>query len=315
MTDVLVVAEHRRGDLRPVSYELVTAGRDLAEDLGGALHVAVIGGDVDRFAERLDREGVDAVDAVEAGEEFNHDVSVAATAALFDRLDPRVVLLPNSANGLDYAPAVATRLSIPIVTDVVGLTGGEEMVLTRELYESKVTATIELSADASVVTIREGAWPAAEEPGDAAIESDDVDVDDASIRSRVRGYEEIGVGDVASADVVIAVGRGVGSEANLEPIERLADALDATRAGFEPVVDAGCLPTDRQVGRSGARVTADVYLALGVAGAPQHVAGIGDAETVVAVNVDPDAPIFDVADYGVVGDLHEVVAALRARFE
>jgi electron transfer flavoprotein alpha subunit len=315
MSDVLVVAEHRRGELRRVSYELVSAGRDLAEDLGGDLHAAVVGGDVDRFAERVGREGVDAVHTVDEGEEFNHDVYVAATAALFERLDPRVVLVPHSANGLDWAPALATRVSAPLVTDAVGLDASSDLLVTRDLYGSKVRATVEVAADAAVVTLRGGAWPAAEEPGDADVESVVVAVDDDSLRSRVRGYEEIAHHDVAAADVVIAVGRGVGSEENLEPIAALADAVDATLAASRPVVDAGWLPESRQVGQSGATVTADLYLALGIAGAPQHLAGIENAETVVAVNADPDAPIFGVADYGVVEDLSAVVAALRSRFD
>jgi electron transfer flavoprotein alpha subunit len=263
----------------------------------------------------VNREGVDAVHTVDEGEEFNHDVYVAATAALFERLDPRVVLVPHSANGLDWAPALATRVSAPLVTDAVGLDASSSLVVTRDLYGSKVRATVEVAADAAVVTLRRGAWPAAEEPGDADVESAAVDVDDASLRSRVRGYEEIAHHDVAEADVVIAVGRGVGSEENLEPIAALADAVDATLAASRPVVDAGWLPKSRQVGQSGATVTADCYLALGIAGAPQHLAGIENAETVVAVNTDPDAPIFGVADYGVVDDLSAVVAALRSRFD
>jgi len=314
--DVLAVAEHRRGELRPVSYELIAAGRDLAADLGGDLHVAVIGGDVDGFAERVNRAGVDVVHTVDEGEEFNHDVYAAATTALFEAVDPSVLLLPNSVNGLDYAPAVATRLSIPLVSDAVDLTVADDLVVTRETYGSKVETTVEATTPAAV-TIRDAEWPSVEDPGDATVEPFSVDIDPPSIRSTVRGFEEVGAGDVdiGEAEFIVSVGRGIDEEANLELVEELADALDATVAASRPIVDNGWLPKNRQVGQSGAVVTPKVYLALGISGAVQHVAGMKGAETIIAVNTDPDAPIFDIADYGVVGDLFEVVPELIERFE
>jgi len=315
--DVLAVAEHRRGDLRPVSYELITAGRDLADDLGGDLHVAVIGGDVDDFAERLDRRGVAAIHTVAEGEEFNHDVYTAATTALFETLDPSVLLLPNSVNGLDYAPAVATRLSTPLVSDVIDLSVDDGLTAVREMYGSKVETTVEVAVEPVTVTIRGGEWPPGEDPGDAEITAFDVDVDEASVRSTVRGFEEVGAGDVdiSEAEFVVSVGRGIEEEENLELVEDLVDALDATLAASRPIVDSGWLPKNRQVGQSGKVVTPKVYLALGISGAVQHVAGMKGAETIIAVNTDPDAPIFDIADYGVVDDLFEVVPELIERFE
>ena len=139
MSDVLAVADHRRGDLRDISFEVLTAGRELADAAGGALHAAVISGDTDEFADELNREGVDYVHAVEYGEEFNHDVYVQAVEALAVDLDPEFVVVPNSVNGLDYAPAVAGRLDRPYVSDAVGLDYGEgTLEVTREMYGSKV---------------------------------------------------------------------------------------------------------------------------------------------------------------------------------
>jgi electron transfer flavoprotein alpha subunit len=314
--DVLAVVEHRRGELRPVSFELLTAGRELADDLGGDLHVAVIGGDVDGFGERLNRAGVEAVHTVEEGEEFNHDVYAAATAALAGSVEPSVLLLPNSVNGLDYAPAVATRLSTPMVSDAVDLTVADGLVVTREMYGSKVETTVEVAADPVTVTVRGGEWPPAEDHGDAEIIPFDVDVDEASMRSTVRGFEEVGAGDVdiGEAEFIVSVGRGIEEEENLELVEELADTLDATVAASRPIVDNGWLPKNRQVGQSGKVVTPTVYLALGISGAVQHVAGMKGADTIIAVNTDPDAPIFDIADYGIVDDLFEVVPELIERF-
>jgi electron transfer flavoprotein alpha subunit len=317
MSDVLAVADHRRGELRPVSYELLTAGRELADALGGDLHAAVVGGDVGRFAERLDREGVDVVHTVAEGAEFNHDVTAAAVTALFESLDPAAVVMPNSVNGLDYAPAVATRLSLPLVTDAVALDYDDGLTATREMYGSKVETAVEVTAEPVALTIRGGEWPAVEGTGDADIEAFDVDIDESSIRSTVRGFEEVGAGDVdiSEAEFIVSVGRGIEEEENLELVEELADALDATLAASRPIVDNGWLPKNRQVGQSGKVVTPTVYLALGISGAVQHVAGMKGAETIVAVNTDPDAPIFDIADYGIVGDLFDVVPELIERFE
>jgi len=316
-TDVLVVADHRRGELRPVSYELLTAGRELADALGGDLHATVVGGDVERFAERLDCEGVDAVHTVAEGEEFNHDVTTAAVTALFEALDLGAVVMPNSVNGLDYAPAVATRLSLPLVTDAVALDYDDGLTVTREMYGSKVETAIAVAEEPVALTIRGGEWPAAEGVGDAEISSFEVDIDDSSIRSTVRGFEEVGAGDVdiSEAEFIVSVGRGIEEEENLELVEELADALDATLAASRPIVDNGWLPKNRQVGQSGKVVTPTVYLALGISGAVQHVAGMKGADTIIAVNTDPDAPIFDIADYGIVGDLFEVVPELIDRFE
>ncbi|MFB6195929.1 MAG: electron transfer flavoprotein subunit alpha/FixB family protein [Haloplanus sp.] len=315
--DVLVVAEHRRGDLRPVSLELITAGRELADATGGDLHVAVIGGDVDAFVRRLDRDGVETIHVVDEGEEFNHDVYAAATTALFETVDPTAVVMPNSVNGMDYAPAVATRLSIPLVTDAVDIASDEGITVTREMYGSKVEATVEVGPGPVALTVRGGEWPAAETPGEAEVRTADIDVPEASIRSTVRGFEEVGSGDVdiSDADFIVAVGRGIEEEENLELVEDLAEALDATLAASRPIVDNGWLPKNRQVGQSGKVVTPTVYLALGISGAVQHVAGMKGSDTIIAVNTDPDAPIFDIADYGVVGDLFDVVPELIERFE
>jgi len=317
MSDVLAVADHRRGELRSVSYELLTAGRELADAMDGELHAAVVGGDVERFADRLDCEGVDAVHTVAEGEEFNHDVTAAAVTALADAIDPDAVVMPNSVNGLDYAPAVATRLSVPLATDAVALDYDDDLTVTREMYGSKVETTVEVTDEPVALTIREGEWAAADGVGDAAVEPFAVDVDESSIRSTVRGFEEVGAGDVdiGEAEFIVSAGRGIEEEENLELIEELAAALDATVAASRPIVDNGWLPKNRQVGQSGKVVTPTVYLAIGISGAVQHVAGMKGADTIIAINTDPDAPIFDIADYGVVGDLFEVVPELIERFE
>ena len=313
---VLAVAEHRRGELRDVSFELVAAGRELADGFGTDLHVAVVGGDVESFGADLVREGVDAVHTVDYGEEFNHDVAVQAVDALVAELAPRALVAPHSVNGLDYAPAAAERVGYPLVTDAVDLTIDDDLVVTREMYGSKVETTIAVESERAALTIRPGEWPRADRGGDATVEPFAVDIDESAVRSTVTGFEEVAGGDVdiADADVLVSVGRGIEEEENLDIVFELAEALDATVAASRPVVDNGWLPANRQVGQSGTVVAPEMYIAVGISGAVQHVAGMKGADTVVAVNKDPNAPIFDVADYGIVDDLFEVVPALTEQF-
>jgi electron transfer flavoprotein alpha subunit len=317
MSDVLAVTEHRRGELRDVSHELVTAGRELADATGGGLHLAVISGDVGGYAGKLDHEDVDTIHTVDFGEEFNHDVYVQATEALYDAVGPQYVLAPNTVNGLDYAPAVAQRLGIPLVTDVTGMEVDGGLSVTREFYAGKTEGDVDVAGDRAVVTIRPGEWPAAKGVGDATIEAFDADIEEEAVRSTVTGYEEVGAGDVdiSEADVLVSVGRGIEEEENIEIIEELADAMGATVSASRPIVDNGWLPQDRQVGQSGKKVTPDIYIAVGISGAVQHVAGMKGSDTIIAVNTDPSAPIFDIADYGIVDDLFDVVPALTAEFE
>src|SRR6056297_255065 len=196
MTDVLAVTEHRRGDLRDEGFEVISAGRELADDTGGELHLAVISGEVEEFAESVNREGVDHVHTVEYGEEFNHDVYAQAVEALYDEVDPTVLLVPNSVNGLDYAPAVANALDLPLVTDAVGVEYDDTLVVTREMYGSKVETTVEVEGDSFVVTTRGAEWPQAEGVGDADVSAFDFQPDESEVGSTVTGFEEVGGGDV-----------------------------------------------------------------------------------------------------------------------
>ena len=313
---VLAITESRRGQLRDVSYEMITAGRELADELDGDLHLAVINGDVDAFAEDLNRTGVDAIHTVDAGEEFNHDVYTQAITQLYEHLSPTALLMPNSVNGLDYAPAVAGTLDLPLVTDVVGFDAEGGVEVTREQYGGKVETTYAIDHDSYALTIRPAEWPQAAGDGDASVEAFDADIDESAVRSTVNGFEEVGAGDVdiSEADVLVSVGRGIEEEENIPLVQALADALGATLSSSRPIVDNGWLPKNRQVGQSGKVVTPDVYIAIGISGAVQHVAGMKGADTIIAINTDPNAPIYDLADYGIVDDLFEVVPELIEEF-
>jgi electron transfer flavoprotein alpha subunit len=313
---VLAVAEHRRGDLRDVSYELITAGRELADGLDTELEVAVIGGDVERFAEKLNRDGVETIHTVANGEEYNHGIHVPAIEQLHAAVEPTVLLLPNTINGLDHAPAVAGSLELPLVTDAIDIDAEDGLAVTREQYGGKVETVYEVDAEHCVVTIRPTEWPAAESTGEASIEPFEIDVDEDALGTTVKGFEEVAGGDVdiSEADVLVAIGRGIEDEENIPLVEALADCLGATLAASRPIVDNGWISQNRQVGQSGKVVTPDVYIAIGISGAVQHVAGMKGADTIIAINTDPSAPIFDIADYGIVDDLFDVVPALIENF-
>jgi electron transfer flavoprotein alpha subunit len=302
MGDVLVIAEAHRGDLRDVSYELITAGRELADATGGSLHVAAIG-DVAGSADDLNRTGVDTIHTVDAGDGFNHDVYTQVVTQLFDETGARYLLLPHTANGLDYAPAVAEALDLSLATDAIGIEHDDSLVVTREMYGSKVETRVEVTDERAAVTVRPTEWQPAEGAGDATITDFAADVDESAVRSTVTGFEEV------------ASGRGIEEEENLDLIEELVEATGATLAASRPIVNNEWLPKNRQVGQSGKVVTPDVYIAIGISGAVQHVAGMKGSDTIVAINDDPSAPIFDIADYGIVDDLFDVVPALTQRFE
>ncbi|AOW80982.1 electron transfer flavoprotein alpha subunit [Halodesulfurarchaeum formicicum] len=313
MSDVLAVVEHRRGELRDVSLELIEAGADLAAELDGELHVAVIGGNVEAIADRLNRDGVDVIHTIADGAEFNHDVYVQAVRALYETLEPAVVLAPHTVNALDYVPAVAVDLDLPLVTDVIDVEVTEAgLRTTRGLYESKIEATVTVTERPCVVTLRPGEWARAGGVSSVPVEAFEFEIEESAVDSHVEGFEEAGAGDVdvTAADFLIGVGRGIGEEANLSVIEDLAEVTDATIAASRPLVDNGWFDTSRQVGQSGKTVSPDVYLAVGISGAVQHVAGIKGANTIIAVNTDPHAPIFDIADQAIVGDLFEVIPEL-----
>ncbi|EMA53809.1 electron transfer flavoprotein subunit alpha/FixB family protein, partial [Halococcus thailandensis] len=248
--------------------------------------------------------------------EFNHDVYTQTVEALYDELAPELLVLPNTVNGLDYAPAVANSLSLPLVTDAIDVEYGDTLSVTREMYGSKVETVVEVDADRVALTIRPGEWPPAEGTGEAEISQFDDSIDESAVRSTVTGFQEVGGGDVdiTDADVLVSVGRGIEEEENIALVEELADTLGATLSSSRPIVDNGWLPKNRQVGQSGKVVTPDVYIAIGISGAVQHVAGMKGADTIVAINTDASAPIYDLADYGVVDDLFDVVPALIEAF-
>lgn len=318
MSDVLTVAEHRNGEIRDVSYELISASRELADSTDGDVHVAVVSGDVESLADTARCDAVDTIHTIAYGEEFNHDVYVQAITQLATYLEPQFLVAPNSVNGMDYVPAVAEALGRPLVTDAIDIEHGDSVDIVREQYGGKVEVTVGVENEPMAITIRPSEWPLATQTDDSSVTVSpfSVEIDEGRIRSTVAGFDEVGGGDVdiSDADFLISIGRGIQDEEHLQLIEALVDCTDATLAASRPIVDNGWLPKNRQVGQSGKVVTPDVYIAIGISGAVQHVAGMKGADTIVAINTDPNAPIFDIADYGIEDDLFDVVPVLIEEF-
>jgi electron transfer flavoprotein alpha subunit len=306
---VLVVAEHIQGQVRDVTRELVTA----AGQLGGPVAVAVIAADPAPLTEQVNVPGVDEIVAVASGgAEFENDVHQAAVEALIAERSPRAVLTGFTVNSMGYAPAVAAKLGLGFATDVFGLhEEAGDVVATRAFYGGKVNGEVEFPGkDCVLLMLRPGTWAPAEGAGSASVSSLDVA---ATSRARHLSFEEAPAADVdiTTADFLLSIGRGVGEKDNISVFEELAAKMGATLSVSRPLVDAGWMPASRQVGQSGKTVKPKVYLAFGISGAVQHLAGMKTSGTIIAVNTDPDAAIFNVAHYGATCDLFEVAEELE----
>ena len=318
MSDILAIAEHRQGEIRDITYELMTCGRQLAGQLNGRLTAVVLGHDTGRYVETLKTQAhrLLVVDN-EAFREFNDEAYQDALAEIIGREQPFLTLIGHSAFGVGLCPALGTRLGIPFSTDVVAVeTGDGALRAVRQMYDGKLDARLRLRENPSyMVSIRTGTYPAEEGSMNADIE--EVTLSSAPEPSHVKfiEYIEAAVGDVdiTKADVLVGIGRGIKEKDNIAMVEEFAEAIGGIVACTRPVVDAEWLPKDRQVGSSGKTVKPKLYIALGISGAFQHVAGIKGADTIIAINRDPDAPIFNEADYGIVDDLFKVLPVLKGK--
>ena len=321
MANVLVVAETRGGELRSVALEVVTAARKAADASGGGeVHALVFGapGTGAAVQESLGRHGADLVVAVEsAGLEHYDAESLAATTA--ERLRSggyRAGFFAASAQGRDLAPRVAAALGVSLASDVTALElSGDALVVQHPVYVGKAIATLRLTGTPALASIRPGAVTAAEAARTARLETAPPASDPASSRVRVREMLARGDAklDLGEAPVIVAGGRGLRAAENFRLVEELAAAFGNAAVGAtRAVTDDGWRPHSEQIGQTGRTVSPSLYVAVGISGAIQHLAGMRTAKTIVAINKDKDAPIFKVADYGIVGDVFEVVPALTA---
>jgi electron transfer flavoprotein alpha subunit len=314
---VLVIAEQRGGTLNRVTWEAIAA----AQQAGGPLRIAVAGEGIDAAAADLaaaDGERVLVVDHP-ALREYTADGQVLACAALIEQEQPALVFLPHTYQTRDFAPALAARLGRALVTDVIGIKkDGDRTVYVRPMFQGKLSADVSAAGPAPhLVTCQIGAFrgdSAARGASPAPIVKTTIQIDAGRIRQKPEApfKEAKQAVDLSQAARIVAVGRGIKAQEHVKLAEQLAQALGAEVAASRPICDAGWLPMDRQIGSSGQTVAPRLYVALGISGAIQHLVGMKGSRTIVAINKDADAPIFEVADYGIVGDLFEVVPAMVA---
>jgi electron transfer flavoprotein alpha subunit len=310
---VLVVVEHAGGSLRGISLEALAAGRQF----GMPLSAALVGEDLDSVARDLAVHRVDRVWRVEHPllGAYSADGYTAALEALIRRERPVYVLFPHTYQVRDYAPKLAARFNQSLVSDVIRLRlEGDMPVLVRQLFQGKINAEVRFHrAGPHFISLQAGSHRAGQAGPDAApVEVFVPELSAATIRTRSEApfRDSARAVDLAAANVVVAVGRGIKGQENMALVESLAEALGAELGASRPVCDNGWLPLERQVGSSGQTVAPKLYVAVGISGAIQHLVGMKGSKTIVAINKDENAPIFEVADYGITGDLFEVVPAL-----
>jgi electron transfer flavoprotein alpha subunit len=302
------VAEHLEGSLAPSTPELVALGRHLATQSGGVAKAALFGHDASEFAESLARLGIEVLqveDPVLA--EYTGDGYREATRALVEQTKPKVVLVAHTAQGYDLAPALAGSMDLPLVTSCVGLRfDGDRLVATRRLLNEKVQADVELASDRPIVaTVRPGSVPPAPEDPGGRVSQVSLTLDPSKIRTAFVRLERPEVADIdlSGADVIVSAGRGIQKRENLALVEEFAKAVGGVVGASRPLTDMEWLPKTRQVGQSGKTVRPKLYIACGISGAMQHVAGMKDAGLIIAINTDPSAPIFEVAHVGFIADV------------
>lgn len=308
---VLVVAEQIDGAFRKVAFEAVSEGKRLAGQLGGDVTAAVLGEGVGSIAGELAKYGADKILTAEdpALKEFAVDVYTKVVADMVEKLNPSVILLGASMTGKDLAARLSARLDAPLAMDCVEIRlEGEELVATRPVYGGKVLAEVALSGSPRIAAIRPNAMGMSESAGAGAMEAFDA----ASGEPRIKFVEkqmETGKIDLTEAEVIVSGGRGMGGS-DYSILEDLADALNGAVGASRSAVDEGWRPHSDQVGQTGKTVSPNLYMACGISGAIQHLAGMSSSKVVVAINKDPEAPIFAKSDYGIVGDIFEVVPAI-----
>ena len=313
MSGILAVLEQQSGMLHKLSLECLAAAQELGRAMDVPVYAAVLGASVDSLANyKLAKVHVLRHDLLA---KYTPDAYAIALKQLITAHSPKVVLFPHTYQVRDFAPKLATAMNRVFVSDCIGIRlDNGNAVLVRQLFQGKINADIRFAGDPPYfASVQAGAFRADMlEAGSAAIEIMTPTIDAAQVRTKPLELfrESERAVDLSAASIIVSVGRGIKEEENIALMRELADALGGELAASRPICDNGWLPMERQVGSSGQTVAPKLYLAVGISGAIQHLVGMKGAKTIVAINKDEEAPIFEVADYGIVGDLFQVVPAL-----
>jgi electron transfer flavoprotein alpha subunit len=318
MDDIFVLAEHRQGELRDITLEMLMKGKALSEGTGKPLVALLLGQNVGEMADQL-KDRANRVILVEDPklENYNSETYQKVIGNLVEQEKPLLVLIGHTAVGMDLAPSLAGQTDLPLVTDCIDvMVDSSQVKAIRQVYGGKLNVEVRLKpAERYIATIR----PACFSVDDYSLAGEIVRVaspltEEIAIKKFVE-YVEAAAGevDITQSNILVSVGRGIKDKENIPIVQELADSLGAALSCSRPVVDKKWLPKERQVGTSGKTVKPKVYIAVGISGAFQHVAGMKAAGTIIAINKDPKAPIFSAADYGIVGDLFKIVPALKEK--
>jgi electron transfer flavoprotein alpha subunit len=316
---ILVIAEQRDGKLSRVTSEILAAGQALAAETGWTLEAAVLGANVLPLAQEIAGKKLSKVYALESPklDPYTPDAFAAALRQFIADKQPSIVLMPHTYQVRDFVPKLATSMGRTVISDCIGYKkDGGKLLFTRQMFQGKFAADVSFTCDAPwFVTFQNGAFRGDKaEAGSsaAAVESVKIDIADGVVRTQPQEVfkEAKQAVDLTQAEIIVAVGRGIKEQKNIELAKQLAEALGGELAASRPICDSGWLAMDRQIGSSGQTVAPKLYLALGISGAIQHIVGMKGARTIIAVNKDSEAPIFEIADYAVVGNLFDIVPPL-----
>jgi len=316
---ILVVVEQREGKLNRVSWETLTAGQALAAETGWTLEAVVVGSGVVNFANEIAGKKVAKVYAIESArlEPYTPDAFSSALKQFLESKQPKLVLMPHTYQVRDFIPKLATAMGRTAISDCIGYKNeGGKLLFTRQMFQGKLAADVGFACESPwFVTFQNGAYRGDKvEAGAAAapVETVKVEVPEEIIRDKPHEVfkEAKQAVDLTQAEIIVSIGRGIKEQKNIELAQQLAEALGGELAASRPICDSGWLPMDRQIGSSGQTVAPKLYLALGISGAIQHIVGMKGSRTIVAVNKDSEAPIFEIADYAVVGNLFDIVPPL-----
>lgn len=312
---ILVIVEQREGKLNRVSLETITGAQALAAATGWTLEAAVAGSGVGEIAKEIATKKVSKVYDVESAKlaPYTPDGFVSALKTFIEQRKPKLVLMPHTYQVRDFCPKLAAALGTTMISDSIGFKyEGGKLLFTRQMFQGKFAADVSFSGPGPwFATFQNGAFRGDQvEAGSAEVET--VNVDTGEIRNQPEApfKEAKQAVDLTQAEIIVSVGRGIKEQKNIEMAKALAEALGGEIAASRPICDAGWLPMERQVGSSGQTVSPKLYLALGISGAIQHIVGMKGSRTIIAINKDNEAPIFEIADIAVVGNLFEIIPPL-----
>jgi electron transfer flavoprotein alpha subunit len=316
---ILVVVEQREGKLNRVSWETVTAAQAIAAETGATVEAAVFGSGISGIASEVAGKKLNKVYALESPQlvQYTPDGAVAALKQFIQQKQPTLVLMPHTYQVRDFAPQLATSLGRTLVSDAIGFRKeGDKLLFTRQMFQGKFAADVSFAGEPPhFATFQSGAFRGDKAEAGASVapvETVNIDVPESAIRTKPEApfKEAKQAVDLTQAEIIVSVGRGIKEQKNIELAKQLAEALGGEIAASRPICDSGWLPMDRQIGSSGQTVAPKLYLAIGISGAIQHIVGMKGSRSVIAINKDAEAPIFEIADVGVVGNLFDIVPAL-----